>query len=315
VALASASESITPQRADPQTNDEARQNDAKEETMSYINDLTSAGEWARLDHQARLVGSVTGLLPLLLVDEELTSILDVGCGPGRWALDIAIDRPEAQVTGIDLSADMVEYAKARARTQQLTNVSFGVQDFLSNTLPFPEGSFDLIHIRFAVGWLKKAEWMLLLLRCFVLLKPGGYVVITEGEGIYTTSPALERLQEILCQAFHASGYGLSSSPRFMGVVAQLGYLLTQTGFQQICTDVSVLDYSYAHEEANRAWRDSFRSFISESSLFLLQSGVTTTEELAQIDTQLSIEMYQEDFCGIGPLFTFSAQKPGREAKE
>jgi hypothetical protein len=118
------------------------------------------------------------------------------------------------------------------------------------------------------------------------------------------------LQELVCAGLYASGYGLSASPRFMGVVARLGYLLAQTGFQQIRTDVGVVDSSYYHEEANRAWRESFHALISESSLFLLQSGVTTTEELAQIDTQLSIEMYQEDFCGIGPLFTFSAQRPG-----
>ena len=285
--------------------------------MTYINDLASAGEWARLDHQAGLVGRVTGLLPPLLEDEEFTSILDVGCGPGRWALDIAGDWPEAHVTGIDLSADMVEYANARARTRNLNNVSFGMQDFLANKLPFPEGSFDLIHVRFAVGWLKKAEWLLLLIRCFVLLKRGGYLVITEGEGMYTTSAALQRLHEMLCAALHASGYGLSFSPRFMGVVAQLGYLLAQTGFQNIGTDVSVLDSSSYHEdhEANRVWRESFHALISESSVFLLNSGVTTAEELAQVDVQIWSDMYQEDFCGIGPLFTFSAQKPVGGKKE
>ena len=190
--------------------------------MTYVNDITSAGEWARLDHQARLVGRVTGLLPPLLEGEEFTSVLDVGCGPGRWALDVAIDRPEANVIGIDLSREMMEYANARARTQHLKNVSFRVQDFLENTLPFPEQSFDLIHIRFAVGWLKHAGWLLLLNRCFVLLKPGGYAVITEGEGIYTTSVALQRLHELLCAALHASGYGLSFSPRFHGSGCSVG---------------------------------------------------------------------------------------------
>ena len=125
--------------------------------MTYINDITSAGEWARLDHQAGLVGRVTGLLPPLLEDEEFTSILDVGCGPGRWALDMAADRPEAEVTGIDLSREMMNYANARARTQHLKNVSFRVQDFLAHKLPFPEGTFDLIHVRFAVGWLKHSR--------------------------------------------------------------------------------------------------------------------------------------------------------------
>ena len=197
------------------------------------------GEWVRLDHQARLVGRATGLLPALLDEMEFTRILDVGCGPGRWALDIAADRPEAEVTGIDLSTEMMNYANARARTQNLNNVSFQVQDFLTKTLPFPEGSFDLINVRFAVGWLKDGGWLLLLSRCFVLLKPGGYLVITEGEGIYTTSRALERLQEILCQAFFTTGYGLSHSPRSLGVVAHLGYLLHETGFRAIRTEASI----------------------------------------------------------------------------
>ena len=283
--------------------------------MTYINDITSAGEWARLDHQAGLVGRVTGLLPPLLEDEEFTSILDVGCGPGRWALDMAADRPEANVIGIDLSRDdgLCQCTSTHTTPQKrfLSRARLpGTQASLSL-----KASFDLIHVRFAVGWLKHAGWLLLLNRCFVLLKPGGYLVITEGEGIYTTSAALQRLHELLCAALYASGYGLSSSPRFMGVVAQLGYLLAQTGFQNIRTDASVLDYSYAHEEANRAWLESFHALISESSLFLIQSGVTTAEELAQIDTQLSIDMYQEDFCGIGPLFTFSAQKPVGGKKE
>jgi ubiquinone/menaquinone biosynthesis C-methylase UbiE len=284
---------------------------------NYINNIDSVGEWVRLDHQARLVGKAMGLLPTLLDDMEFTHILDVGCGPGHWALDIAADRPEAQIIGIDLSTDMMNYANARARTQHLKNVSFIVQDFLANELPFPEQSFDLINLRFAVGWLKNGGWLLLLSRCFVLLKPGGYLVITEGEGIYTTSLALERLQEILCQAFFTTGYGLSHSPRSLGVVAHLGYLLYQAGFRAIHTKATILDFSYYHEDqaANRAWRDSFHALISESSIFLFQAGVTTVEELAQLDAQISIDMFQEDFCGLGPLLTFSAQRPAGETTD
>jgi ubiquinone/menaquinone biosynthesis C-methylase UbiE len=284
---------------------------------NYINNIASVGEWVRLDHQARLVGKATGLLPALFDDMEFTRILDVGCGPGQWALDIAANRSEAEVTGIDLSTDMMNYANARAQTQHLKNVSFIMQDFMANKLPFPEQSFDLINLRFAVGWLKNGEWLLLLSRCFVMLKPGGYLIITEGEGIYTTSPALERLQELLCQAFFTTGYGLSHSPHFLGVVAHLGYLLHETGFRAIHTEATMLDFSYYHEdqEANRAWRDGFHALISESAIFLFQAGVTTAEELALLDAQISIEMFQEDFCGLGPLFTFSAQKPAGETTD
>lgn len=45
-------------------------------------------------------------------------ILDVGCGPGRHALALA--RRGMQVTGIDLSEDFVELARAVANSEQLS---------------------------------------------------------------------------------------------------------------------------------------------------------------------------------------------------
>jgi len=111
-----------------------------------------------------------------------------------------------------------------------------------------------------------------------------------------------------CAIVLKMGYSLSDSPRSFGVVAQLGHLLSETGFRVIKTEASVLDYSHYHEEANRAWRDSFHALISEATPFLLASGVTSADELAQVDQHLSIEMFQRGFCGMGPLFTFYAQK-------
>jgi ubiquinone/menaquinone biosynthesis C-methylase UbiE len=278
-------------------------------TDDYINDSGSAGEMVRLDHQAQLVENATLLLPPLLENSEFQRILDIGCGPGHWTLEMAFDRNDTMVVGIDISRIMVDYANARAHSRSLSNVSFEEQDFLKKDLPFPEQSFDLIHVQFAVGWVRREMWLLLLTRCFTLLQPGGWLVITEGEGIYTNSLALERLHEILSAALFQSVYGLSQSPRFVGIVARLGSLLAQTGFHAIHIDASVLDYSHYKHEENVQWRHSFQSLIVEASPFFLKSGMTTIEELAQLDTQISIDMFQDDFCGIVPLFTFSAQKP------
>ena len=277
--------------------------------MSYINDINSAGELVRLDHQAGLVGHATGLLPLQLEHEDFMSILDVGCGSGRWALDMAFARRDAEVVGIDISRDLVEYANARARSQGLDNVSFEVKDIFEKVLPSAEGSFDLINLRFAVGWVQGYEhWLLLLTRLSTLLKSGGYMIVTEGEGIYTTSLALERLHEIFCTALFRTGYGTSISPRFMGVAAQLGDLLLKSGLKNVRSEANVLDYSHYNHEANVQWRMSFHLLISESAAFLLNSGVTTPEELAELDAGIAIDMFREGFCGMGPLFTFYAQK-------
>jgi SAM-dependent methyltransferase len=276
--------------------------------VSYINDSSSQSELVRLNYQARLVTNTTGLLPARFAKTPFTSVLDVGSGTGAWTLDLACARQDVQVVGIDISSNLTGYAITRAHVYHLDNLSYETLDVFQAGMPFAQASFDLIHLRFGVSWVKGyADWQRLLKRFDALLKPGGYVVITEGEGIYTNSQALLRLHELFCTALHAAGYSLSPSPRFLGVVAHLGYLLREAGFQEVGTEAHILDYSYYDHDANIQWRTSFQLLIQESSSFLLSAGASV-QELANLDFQISVEMYREQFCGMGPVFTFSARK-------
>lgn len=53
-------------------------------------------------------------------------VLDIGCGAGELALAVARARPQAQVTGIDISSDLI--AAARQRGEQRVNVRFDQSD-------------------------------------------------------------------------------------------------------------------------------------------------------------------------------------------
>jgi len=50
------------------------------------------------------------------------SILDIGCGPGRFAVEFA--KLSSDVTGLDLSDNMLDYAEKNAQAANLTNISF-----------------------------------------------------------------------------------------------------------------------------------------------------------------------------------------------
>jgi 2-polyprenyl-3-methyl-5-hydroxy-6-metoxy-1,4-benzoquinol methylase len=43
------------------------------------------------------------------------NVLDIGCGAGELSLALAAARPQAQVRGLDVSADLVAAAQQRAR--------------------------------------------------------------------------------------------------------------------------------------------------------------------------------------------------------
>lgn len=71
------------------------------------------------------------------------TVLDAGCGSGRLAAQIAGQRPDLRVHGVDLERGMVDVATRRAERADLTDrVEFTVAD-LAN-LPLPDNSVDLI---------------------------------------------------------------------------------------------------------------------------------------------------------------------------
>ncbi|MGZ8260179.1 MAG: class I SAM-dependent methyltransferase, partial [Caldimonas sp.] len=69
-------------------------------------------------------------------------VLDVACGTGRLALDVAPALgPSGNVVGVDLSAAMVEAAHRRAAEQGVGNAAFRRMD--AESLDLSEASFDI----------------------------------------------------------------------------------------------------------------------------------------------------------------------------
>src|SRR5215472_4079356 len=140
---------------------------------TYAMDPESPTEMARLMLQDRLVTEgMHGIFPERSSLEHIQTILDVGCGPGGWALDVAHTYPDRRVFGIDISTTMITYAQAQASAQRLSNVTFTVMNALE-PLKFAEGTFDLVNARFAAGYILRAQWPTFLQGCFRVLRPGG----------------------------------------------------------------------------------------------------------------------------------------------
>jgi len=53
---------------------------------------------------------------------ENSSVLDIGCGPGRFAVEFA--KTSTDVIGLDISDKMLDYAQKNAAASNLTNASF-----------------------------------------------------------------------------------------------------------------------------------------------------------------------------------------------
>src|SRR2546421_3446361 len=87
-------------------------------------------------------------------------ILDVACGDGTWAIWAARAYPHMQVVGIDGNEGLIDRARAQAHESEVGNVSFSVMTPLQ-LYDLPNGSFDLVNLRFMVGFTSLAAWPML----------------------------------------------------------------------------------------------------------------------------------------------------------
>ena len=108
-----------------------------------------------------------------------TDILDVGCGSGRWAMEMAALFPTARVIGVDIVPPPDD---ANPLGQGLDvrpeNYLFTAGNILEG-LPFPDASFDFVHQRLLITAIPRDRWPAVIGELTRVTRPGGWVELAE----------------------------------------------------------------------------------------------------------------------------------------
>ncbi|WP_283134676.1 class I SAM-dependent methyltransferase [Rhizohabitans arisaemae] len=105
--------------------------------------------WA--DHYERYNAVNSGFNEPLLEAAAIRAgdrVLDIGCGTGQTTRLAALRAAGGPVTGLDLSAPMLDRARALTAGEGLGNVSFEQGD--AQVHPFPDAGFDVAMSRFGI---------------------------------------------------------------------------------------------------------------------------------------------------------------------
>lgn len=132
-------------------------------------------------------------------------ILDVGCGDGIFAFDMA--KYYMNVTGIDFSKGLLEVAKQKQNELKIKNCVFEFQD--AEHTSFADNSFDVIFSR--RGPTPYSEF-------YRLLKPNGhFVIITIGE------KDTQALKETFGRGQNYSDFNISRLKTDREIIENLGF--------------------------------------------------------------------------------------------
>jgi SAM-dependent methyltransferase len=116
------------------------------------------------------------------------TVLDVASGPGL--IVVAFARVVKHATGIDLTPAMLDRARAYAREQGVSNVSWDQGDVLP--LPYADASFSIVSSRFAFHhFLDPGAVLEQMAR---VCRPGGTVVVVDSAPAADTAEAFNRME-------------------------------------------------------------------------------------------------------------------------
>jgi phosphatidylethanolamine/phosphatidyl-N-methylethanolamine N-methyltransferase len=124
-------------------------------------------------------------------------ILEVGVGTG---LNLPLYPRHCQVTGIDISKEMLLKAKERARSEGMTNISLEIMD--ASNLAFPEGSFDHVLATYVISAVPDPVKTLLEMRR--VCKPNGHLVVLNH--FRSENPAIGAVEWMLAPVFTYIGF-------------------------------------------------------------------------------------------------------------
>ncbi|MFF8845817.1 class I SAM-dependent methyltransferase [Streptomyces sp. NPDC015127] len=212
--------------------------------------------WAR--HQDRWDAVNEGFNEPLLTAAAIgarDSVLDIGCGAGATTRLAARRAVEGRAMGLDLSAPMLERARASARAENLGNVVFERGD--AQVYPLEGRAFDVAISRFGVMFF--ADPVAAFANILGGLRPGGraaFVVAADGGGNEWLQ-ALAGLRGLLPMG----GFGATGGPGMFSLADhdRTHEVLSAAGFGEIATE---------RVEAYGRWG----SDAEDATAFLLGSG-------------------------------------------
>ncbi|CAG8500460.1 7214_t:CDS:2 [Scutellospora calospora] len=108
-----------------------------------------------------------------LLERGGAKVLDIGCGPGVFVLELASKYPKSQFTGCDIVANYPIQIKPENSTFVRANVV--------ERLPFDDNTFDFVYMRFMMFALMTKEWPYAISEMVRVTKPGGWIEVMERD--------------------------------------------------------------------------------------------------------------------------------------
>ncbi|CAB4474680.1 S-adenosyl-L-methionine-dependent methyltransferase [Rhizophagus irregularis] len=128
------------------------------------------------------------------IEDELikggSKVLDIGCGPGTWLLDLANKYENSYFFGVDFKPIFPREIKPN-------NLEF-IEADVTDALSFHDNEFDFTHIEHMSLVLTSDQWDVVIPELVRVTKPGGYIEVSDRRNSYVgEGPIFRKMSDAL----------------------------------------------------------------------------------------------------------------------
>jgi len=145
------------------------------------------------------------------------SILDVGTGTGRWAMDMAQGFPRAQVVGVDVNPPPADEQARPGLDVRPPNYRF-VPGNVMEGLPFDDGAFAFTHMRLLFTAIPADRWQQVIGELARVTRTGGWVESVETTGLHDGGAHVDLVMSWIQQLSARRGVDLTLGDRVAEVM-------------------------------------------------------------------------------------------------
>jgi len=200
------------------------------------------------------------------------SILDVGAGTGRWAMEMAALFPNANVVGVDVTpppADRAAASLGAGLDTRPDNYAFVPGNILEG-LPFADQSFDFVHQRLLLFAIPETAWPRVVAELVRVTRIGGWIELVETGPQQRGGPAMDRLVDWITATSNRRGVNPLLGP-------QIGNFLRDARVGSVTANAITLPVgSYGGRVGKLAETDVF-GVVGGVKALVVSQGLTTAE--------------------------------------
>ena len=221
-------------------------------------------------------------------------ILDVGTGTGRWAREVAVAFPQANVVGTDIVPPPVDVQSDQGvgPDPRPDNYTFLPGNVLEG-LPFDDASFDFTHMRLLYAGIPKAQWSSVVADLVRVTRPGGWVELLEG-GLWEhdprrPAPATDQVNAWVTQIWAFRKLDID-------IARRLGSLLADAGLAQVhffCLRIPVGLPTGQLGALAKLMESNSTAALQGVGALVVPTGLATDEEYQATLAAMNVEVHQQ----------------------